>query len=527
MNLKKCFIIFLSTMLIISAFPNRGVGSSGQFQPEGQFYWPLLSQGGGSSGYTLGYNDVDFTPKLSQENRPPGSEENLNQGKPKVITIYPEGDTDTWYNEKELNKRIINNETRYFLKVIFEDIDGTLEFNETGLDLLKTSSVFAQGNEVSMVDIQFINYIQNLDIDKRNEYISNYIFEKHADEGEAHLCIPVKPLKPNTTYTVILNSGIVYHKDNTEEQNNTIIWSFTTTAIPLITGIDLGSIFEDYYKDDDDDDEADKTIILRGKGFSRNAQVYFNDIEAKKVRLKHDVAGNPYLLVYLPTARGDRLKPGIYTVRVRNDKDHEFEVYGFLSVVKRGDYVPNPEYKIKYDGSKGEVRGSIEKSEDTLILDSDYTDRRRVELDLDEIMCEDVLLRNIEFKGSRSSSIGKLITLSKWADITFYNLRKTRWSSDKVNIALGRAEPSVQDMIKRRLGPLRLKSEIIQVTGKNWETSSIVITMPFKQSSGENIKVLRYDLDDMTFYEEFYFVDKTEKTVEITSSSPGIFMIVE
>ena len=41
----------------------------------------------------------------------------------------------------------------------------------------------------------------------------------------------------------------------------------------------------------------------------------------------------------------------------------------------------------------GEVRGSLSKSEDILILDRTYTDRRLVEADLDEIMGEEVLIR--------------------------------------------------------------------------------------------------------------------------------------
>ena len=116
------------------------------------------------------------------------------------------------------------------------------------------------------------------------------------------------------------------------------------------------------------------------------------------------------------------MEPGIYTILVRNDGDHEYEVFGALSVVKEGSYIPNEEYRVKNELRIGEVWSSLSNSEDTLIIDRRHTDRRSVEVDLDQLMGEQVLVRKIRFDGRRSDRISTLETLSKWADITLYDI---------------------------------------------------------------------------------------------------------
>ena len=160
-------------------------------------------------------------------------------------------------------------------------------------------------------------------------------------------------------------------------------------------------------------------------------------------------------------------------------------------------------------------------------LKRNYTDKSRVKLDLDDLMGEDVLVRCIEFNPRRRDRIGRLETLSKWADITLYDVEKSTNADGDVKIKLGRVEPAMAQTIKRKLGHLRLKSEIIQVAGENYDISSLKIKMPFKQSDGRNLKVLRFDLNDRTFYEESCYIDKPEKTARVLSRKPGIFVIAE
>ena len=470
----------------------------------------------------------EYSVELFFENRSPVSNDSarlkiLPRGKPKVLTTDPPGG-DIWSNEKRLNVRNIDGITRYFLKITFEDFDGSLHFDtDAGLNLLQNSSVFSKGqNEVSMIDREFITFIQNIEDSKlRDSHISQYIFVKNTAAGQAHLYVPVKPLRSQTTYQVLINAGIVHFAgDHERVGNDPIQWSFTTTAIPIVSDTQIGSVVEDY--------DEDEPIILYGDFFDeQNVQVYFNDIRAGRVRIRTDENGQSLLWVYLPSGR-NRLEPGIYTILVRNDGDHEYEVFGALSVVKEGSYIPNEEYRVKNELRIGEVWSSLSNSEDTLIIDRRHTDRRSVEVDLDQLMGEQVLVRKIRFDGRRSDRISTLETLSKWADITLYDIGIDDYSRDEEsNITLGRVEPQTVQNIKQRLGRRKIKSEFIQVIGENVRFSSFKITMPFKESDGEKLKVLRYDADTRNFSEEDFLVDKIEKTVTFHSSSPGIFVVVQ
>ncbi len=448
----------------------------------------------------------------------------LSRGRPKVIATDPAGGG-AWSNEKRLNPKTIDGTIRYFLKITFEDEDGSLQFDkDIGLGLLQTSTVFCEGqNEVSMIDREFISFIQNIeDQDLRDTYIDNYIFVKDTAAGKAYLYVPVKPLMSQTTYSVMVNAGIVYFAgaDEDTERNDVIIWSFTTMAIPVITGSETGSVTENY--------DEDEPIILYGDFFDENnVEVYFNDISARRVRVAADENGKTVLKVYLPTGR-NRLKPGIYTIRIRNDGDHEYEIFGALSVVKEGSYIPNEEYSVKDELRIGEVRSNLVYSEDTLIIDRRYTDKRSVEVDLDEIMGQDVLVRKISFDGRKNDRISILDTLSKWADITLYDIGVDDYGSDEdACIALGRVEPIVVQNLKQKLGRQKIKSEFIQVTSQNVRFSSFKLIMPFKESDGENLRVLRYAPNTREFIEEDFLVDKIEKTVTIRGFNPGIFVVVE
>jgi len=446
------------------------------------------------------------------------------RGTPAVKDKYPS--EDGWVNEKDINPTKIDGVTRYFLKITFDDPDGSLAFDETtGLDLIKSSSVYSQGgNETSMIDTEFLGYIQNIqDASQKKSYIDKYIFVKNSGQKEADLFIPVKQLSTQATYTVMINAGIVYFTDgagNLLSGNDVVSWSFTTMAEPVVTGVGTGSVPENY--------DEDIPIILQGDFFSDDdIEVYFNDIEADRVRVATDESGNTVLKVYLPSGR-HKLDAGLYTIKVRNDDDHEFEVYGALSVVKEGDFVPNEEYVVKADEKVGEVRGNVATSEDTLMLDSSYTDRSRVSIDLDELMGENVLVRKISFRGSTRDKINTLDTYSKWADITLYNLTlDPEAESRDIEISLGRAEPVTAGKLKSGLGSGKIKSDFIRVTGQNFKVTGVSVELPFTNSTGDDLKALRYDEALGTWEEQYFAVDKPDKTVTITSLYPGIFVVVE
>jgi hypothetical protein len=88
-------------------------------------------------------------------------------------------------------------------------------------------------------------------------------------------------------------------------------------------------------------------------------------------------------------------------------------------------------------------------------------------------------------------------------------------------------EPLVAQSLRQRLGRTKVKSEFIQLLGQNVRFSSFSITMPYKESDGDNLRLLKYDPDTRQFTEQDFSVNRIEKTVTFRSSSPGIFVVVE
>jgi hypothetical protein len=231
--------------------------------------------------------------------------------------------------------------------------------------------------------------------------------------------------------------------------------------------------------------------------------------------------------VYLPD-KSDRLEPGTYKIIVENDENHKITVeFDTLSVIKKGDFAPAENKKIIKDDSKGKVEQDMKVSEDTLILSSSYKNKSSLELDLDEIMGEDTLVRKIKYEGSKSSLYSNLNTKSKYADIDIYNLRPVDYDRDKdFVVSLGRVEPLVIDSIKNKLRSAHIVSDFIQVTGDNFTFDNINIKIPYEYA-GEDTKVLRYDEEMRNWYSVPFSIDRADKNVYIKSSRQGIFVVVD
>jgi len=447
------------------------------------------------------------------------------KGKPEVIGKYPySDDSSARFDENALNPTVIDGVTRYFLKVTFKDQDGKLAFNTaSGLSILRdSSSVYANGSGATVIDTDFLTTIINMDTAMRKTYIDKYIFKSNTDAREAYLYIPVKLLRPQTTYNVTIMPEVVYYSDMqiVEGGNEIITWSFTTMSTPVVSKIFTGSLVEDY--------DEDEPIILTGDFFYDNAiRVFFNDHEADKVVVKTDKEGNKYLEVYLPGGR-KKLGPGIYTITVQNDENHMYITYGSLSIVKEGKYIPNEERLLKAENRKGDILSDLKVSEDTIQLKSSYSDDSYLKLDLDELMGEDVLSRKIEIKGSRRKEINTLDTRSKWSDIEIYGLTLSYDSDDNtITLVLGRTPPSVTQTLKSKLKGVAVKSDFIQVTGTNFELSGVTLKIPYKNSSGNGIKALRYDEQTRNWYTVDCSTNFVDAKAEVKSNKPGIFVIVE
>ena len=289
-------------------------------------------------------------------------------------------------------------------------------------------------------------------------------------------------------------------------------------ADPVITDILVGSVVEDY--------DEDEPLIISGEFFYHTLEVYFNDIRAEDVEIEEDEDGNTYLEVYLPQGN-DRLEPGIYNMYIENDENHVRELYGVFSVVREGERIPIEEYRLK-ETELGEVRADIKVSENTIILDSKYADDRYVEVDLDELMGSDVLVRRIVIEGDEDEKIGVLKTKSRWADIDLYNVRlDSDADDDEITLILGRADQVLKQALRKKLGHKAIKSEFIRVKAENSTLDRVVLNMPFNKANGKRLKVLKYDEYTRNFYMVKVSVDLVDREVTIESKGPGIFVVVE
>ncbi|QXM06757.1 IPT/TIG domain-containing protein [Crassaminicella indica] len=439
------------------------------------------------------------------------------KGKPIAETEHPKSeDGKPWYDEKSLKHDVVDDVTKdkYFVKVIFDDLDGELDLT-TDISDIKNCIIRPAGGVGNLVDNGFIEDILNMSDEQQKAYIGKYIFVK--SNQQATLYIPIKPLRAQTNYQVIIPSGIVHYKDTLEE-NESFEWTFTTTAMPLIKGISVGTIPEDY--------DEDEPLYIHGDFFSTDSdkiKVYFDDIKAANVT----VVSQSELKVYLPYG-SDRLEPGTYDIIVENDINHKRTVYGSLGVVKAGDKedIPNEEYRIKGDGREGEVRSNLKVSEDTLLISPSDINERELEFDLDELMGDDVLVRKIQYDGDKRCKIGMLKIKSKWADIILYGVMLDPYAKDdEITIRLGRVEPSVAQMLKRKLRGNGVASDFIQVSGENYKIKDVMLHIPLKYSNGKNIKALRYDEITRNFYEIPYTVNLIDHSVELVCEEKGIFIV--
>jgi hypothetical protein len=447
------------------------------------------------------------------------------KGRPEVAGKYPYSTSESErFDENALNPTIIDGVTRYFLKVTFDDQDGKLAFNSTsGLSILRDSSyVYAQGSGVSVIDTEFLTALINMGTTARKTYVDAYIFKSDAEARRAYLYIPIKLLRPHTTYNVTIMPDVVYFSDMqiVEGGSEMITWSFTTMPSPVVSKVDVGSLVEDY-------DEDEPIILTGGFFYDSTVRVFFNNYEADDVVVRTDAAGEKYLEVYLPGGRR-RLDPGTYNITVQNDVNHTYIIYGSLSIVEEGKHIPNEIVSIKSEFRQGDVLSDLKISEDTIQLKSSYSDDRYLKLDMDELMGKDVLSRKIEIDGSTRKKIGILDTRSKWCDIEIYGLTLSYDSDDdKIILALGRTPPSVTQTLKAKLKGRAVKSDFIQVIGANFAFSWVTLDIPFRNSNGKELKALRYDEQARNWQEVVFAIDPVDAKVKVDSDRPGIFVIVE
>lgn len=379
------------------------------------------------------------------------------------------------------------------------------------------------------------------------EVIHNYREKSDLSiRGRAKIHIPItNELEDGIDYKAAIPKELVFYDeviDSNKKYNDRYEWSFKTSVASNTDKSFQGSVPKDY--------DEDYPIVLKGENYNKHTEVWFRDASGydHKAGTELSEGRTDILNVYLPHGRRgrDRLDVGLYDIIIQNNKDGRETInYGVFSVVSKGDYVPNEDFNQTDNDSIGGVieQGSLKKyiktSNDTLELKKEYIDNSNLSFDLDEIMGEDVWSRNIGYEGRKGSTINKLIIESKWSNITLSDVTIDSNSSNKnILIRTGRTAPAVQDNIKKKIRGNSIKSEFIEVGGNNYRADKLNLSIPFIQSNGKNLKLLKYDEDARRITEikltnkNINNVDK-RINVELTNALPsdkvtkGIFVVVE
>ncbi|NLB87954.1 MAG: hypothetical protein GX790_01815 [Syntrophomonadaceae bacterium] len=436
---------------------------------------------------------------------------------PELISKFPDSDI-TGLTNDDLFPQEIDGVMRYFIKLTYK-LDGDLRLTDNAFNLLRSSTVYSSGGSIAnLIDTDFLSKAEETD-----GYVSKYIFVKEGDV--AHLYIPVKPLRPQTNYQVRINPNIIYYFGGNNfdgSGNKAESWSFGTMAVPTVTGLSIGSVGEDY--------DVSEPIIITGDYFdSDNITVRFNDTYAYRVNVHNSDTGS-YLEVYLPRGR-DRLEPGVYDVTIlkNNHENYSQTLYSSFSVVKASSLpVPQDGIRVKTDSRLGDVVQSVKTSSDTLLLKSSSSRQGYLYLDLDKLMGENVLVRKIEFPNNWRN-ITSLSTTSKWVNATLYNLRldSSLYGTDDYELRLGRVDPNLIPTLKRGMINTAVKSEFIEIGAEGLTFDKIEVEIPYVNSDGQRIRVLRYDETFRQWYEQPFTKDLLNSRVHFSATQGGIFVVVE
>ena len=439
------------------------------------------------------------------------------QGHPEPIFWTPYTDQ-TGVNHKNLDRVVI----------CFDDPDG---------DLVEKANVGGFVDPYRAQEFKIMDPTNTINLRDKSKDIT-------ISKPNGKICFTIPINKSLTTdgmtYKVTIPRNILRCKfgDDGPHPNLEKTWEFTTTPIGKAEQVFEGSVPEDY--------NPDYPIVLYGKDLSSNTKVFFKHlgtdkeypVERHPLYLPDDPS-NPYgigakgkLFVYLPTIR--RLPVGLYNVVLKTDTNLEHEyIYGTFSVVKKGAYVPNETDKDKdsTDDDVENIKEIIATSKNEMELKSSYRGRL---LNLDGIIGDDVLTREIKFKGEK---LPLLDLESKWSNVKLTDVKKLSPSSD-MKIRVGRAEPHIQDIFKKKLKGYNVKSDFVIVGGENYIAKKLNLTIPYKNSSGKNLKVMKYDEETRRVYEvdlpesKINTFDKlisleANSVLENSKNTNGVFVVVE
>ena len=433
-----------------------------------------------------------------------GSANNTEKPRPKVISTTP-GYEQKYLNPENLFERFPTETAGeyiegYYLTVVFNNI-------ESGI---KPLNKYPQG-----VTLSIKGESENM-VDSNKEMN----IKENKDKKELTIYIPLREkLKDNQIYNGYIPESIIGDSTDIEKTGNTEYrWSFSTNYFPKAERLYEGSIVESY--------DWRYPMVIDGSMFHENTYVEFRASTGRIYSPDRVSVYDEQLYIYLPR-RG--LPVGLYDIIISNGRDYDtFMVYGVLSVVEEGDYIPNEEYKIIQNSSYGIVKGDLNSSKDTLELKSRELDKYYLEINLDELMGNNTWVRNIEYPTSWSSNLGELVLKSKWTNVSIKSPKLYGSTDEKnINFRVGRVEQSIADILKKKLIDKNIKSNFIEVSGNNFDFAGLTIEIPYFESDGRRLKILRYD-EELRIFEEIIstteFIDGKVKGI---TNRPGIFVVVE
>lgn len=437
---------------------------------------------------------------------------------PTLIEKYPDANTSSLSNDN-LFPLEIDGVMRYFIRLSYA-LDGNLQLSGNAFNSLNGSTVYSVGgSRTNIVDTDFLKIVAT-----KEDYINKYIFVKDNNKNLAYLYIPIKPLRPQTSYEVKVLENIIYYDGGNSfdgSGNKAETWVINTMAVPTVTGLTLGSVGENY--------DIYEPIIIGGSYFDNdNISVLFNDTPAYNV-VVHNNGDKGYLEVFLPRGR-DRLKPGLYNISVlkNNKTDYSQTLYGKFSVVKASD-LPLPQDGVRVTSEReGEVSQSVKSSSASLSLRPSAANQGYLYLDLDKLMGEQTVARSIKLPND-GRTIAMLSATSKYADINVHNLRPDLYVSttDDLVLRLGRVEATVIPILHRNMLNSAVKSEFIEVAGENITFDNVEVEMNYNNSDGQRIRVLRYDETYRQWFEQPFTKDLLNRQVNLSTDKAGIFVVVE
>ena len=440
---------------------------------------------------------------------------------PRLLDHYPRKDAEI--DHRNLAKVTVNFED------LFRNVTPKLGRNNRNSSVNKSAEF--KVTEVGKND----NIIKK---NKNNKNAVKAIQKSGSGKARFEILLDTSKLEKDKIYEVTIPEDAVRCKfDFDPHHNKKLTWQFTTTKESKAEKIYQGTVPENY--------DASYPIMIEGKDLTSGLDVRFKNVSTGKIYLtdrnpKYIKAdpdkGNQKdkLMVYLP--KDKKLPIGLYNILIYSGNGLKNEYSdGVFSVVENGKYVPNEDYRekdtvIDKDVIEDHLKEIIKTSKTELELMSEYTGSV---LDLDQIMGEEVLTRDIKYDGG---FISTLETKSKWSNVKLQDVRNN--SKKPMNIRLGRAEPQVRDNLKKKLRGENIKSEFIIVGGENYSAKKLNLSIPYKQSNGKDLKVLRYDEDTRRINKINIYdrnINKKDGCVEIElvnalpsdKVTKGIFVVIE